>query len=101
MDAAAQRRADVEIRHCTEWEEHQALIDEALAARDFDLAKLAKITAETIKIRQEAERKAWRIDNAPVPSQNLSLTLTNVTNAASADEIKRLLQDEKAGNEIA
>jgi hypothetical protein len=28
---------------------------------DFDAAKLAKITAETIKIRQEGERKAWGI----------------------------------------
>ena len=27
----------------------------------FDKAKLAKITAETIKIRQEGERKAWGI----------------------------------------
>lgn len=95
------RRADVEIRHCTEWEEHQGIIDQALADRDFDLAKLAKITAETIKIRQEAERKAWRIDSAPVPSPTMNLTLNNVQNAASSDEIKRLLTDEKAGEELA
>jgi len=101
LDRAAMRRADVEIRHCTEWEEHQALIDNALAQRDFDLAKLAKITAETIKIRQEGERKAWRIDSVPVPSPTMNLTLNNVQNAASPDEIKRLLAEEKAGTEIA
>lgn len=102
MDLAAQRRADVEIRHCTEWEEHQALIDTALAQRDFELAKLAKITAETIKIRQEGERKAWRIDSTPAPSsQQVSVTLSNVQNVASPEEIKRLLAEEKAGNELA
>jgi hypothetical protein len=101
LDRAAMRRADVEIRHCTEWEEHQSLFDNALADRDFELAKLAKITAETLKIRQEGERKAWRIDSVPMPSPTMNLTLNNVQNAASPEEIKRLLAEEKAGNEIA
>ena len=33
----------------------------AIEKNEFDKAKLAKITAETLKIRQEAERKAWGI----------------------------------------
>ena len=36
---------------------------EALANKDFNAAKLAKITAETIKIRQEGERRAWGIQD--------------------------------------
>lgn len=67
LDRAADAKAAVMLRHKAEWERHQALIDEALAAEDFDKAKLAKITAETLKIRQEGERKAWGIaDKAAV-----------------------------------
>ena len=61
VDRASDAKAAVIVRHKTEWERHQALIDEALEAGDFDKAKLAKITAETLKIRQEGERRAWGI----------------------------------------
>ena len=61
LNRAADAVAAVMIRHKAEWERHQALIDEALEAGDFDKAKLAKITAETLKIRQEGERRAWGI----------------------------------------
>lgn len=60
---AADAKAAVMVRHKEEWERHQTLIDEALAEGDFDKAKLAKITAETLKIRQEGERKAWGIQD--------------------------------------
>ena len=58
---AADAKAAVIQRHKDEWDRHQKIIDEALAAGDFERAKLAKITAETIKIRPEGERKAWGI----------------------------------------
>jgi uncharacterized coiled-coil DUF342 family protein len=58
----ADRRAAVALRHRDEWDEHAKLIHQAIAQRDLELAKMAKITAETIKIRQEAERKAWGLD---------------------------------------
>lgn len=58
---AAGAVASVMLRHKEEWKRHQALIDDALKAGDFNKAKLAKITAETLKIRQEGERKAWGI----------------------------------------
>lgn len=61
LDRAADAKAAVMVRHKEEWVQHQRIIDEALAADDFDKAKLAKITAETLKIRQEGERKAWGI----------------------------------------
>ena len=59
LSKAADAKAEVIKRHKEEWDRHQRIIDEALENNDFERAKLAKITAETIKIRQEAERKAW------------------------------------------
>ena len=61
VDRAADAKAAVILRHKEEWEQHQQLIRQAVESGDFDAAKLAKITAETIKIRQEGERKAWGI----------------------------------------
>lgn len=61
LDRAAEAKAAVITRHQREWDRHQSIIDEALSEGSFDKAKLAKITAETIKIRQEGERKAWGI----------------------------------------
>ena len=61
LDRAADAKAAVILRHKEEWEQHQQLIRAAVESGDFDAAKLAKITAETIKIRQEGERKAWGI----------------------------------------
>lgn len=62
MQAAADAKVQVIQRHKAEWEQHQKLIHDAVAEDDFEKAKLAKITAETIKIRQEGERKAWGLD---------------------------------------
>ncbi len=62
LEKAASAKADVIQRHKAEWDRHQKIIDEAVENNDFEQAKLAKITAETIKIRQEAERRAWGID---------------------------------------
>lgn len=62
-DRAADAKAAVIMRHKEEWEQHQQLIRAAVENGDFDAAKLAKITAETIKIRQEGERKAWGIQD--------------------------------------
>ena len=61
LGKAADAKAAVIERHRREWTEHQHIIAEALLARDFEQAKLAKITAETLKIRQEGERRAWGI----------------------------------------
>jgi hypothetical protein len=59
LDKAAQKKADVIAKHKQEWAKHQKWIDEALGNGDFNAAKLAKITAETIRIRQDGERRAW------------------------------------------
>ena len=66
IDRAAEQKAAVIRRHKEEWDRHKAIMDAALADGDFDRAKLAKITAETINIRQAGERKAWGIVESDV-----------------------------------
>lgn len=61
-------RAEVLIRHRTEWKNVAVLRQEALVIRAsnpdnaFTKAKLAKITAEMTMIQQIGERKAWGLD---------------------------------------
>lgn len=63
-DAEATRRAEVGKRHRDEWSAARALSYGAMKSKDFEAAKLAKISAETLKIIQEGERKAWGLDPA-------------------------------------
>ncbi|MFN7197602.1 MAG: hypothetical protein ACK4MJ_10585, partial [Hylemonella sp.] len=60
IDAAAERGADVVRRHQAEWEDHRARFGSVPA--DFEDGKLAKISAEMLRIRQEGERRAWGLD---------------------------------------
>ena len=61
---AVDLRAQVLDRHRKEWAAPRQLSYEAVKARDFEKAKLAKITSETLKIIQDGERKAWGLDVA-------------------------------------
>lgn len=63
LDEAAERTAAVVNRHRDEWDSHMRLLNNAIKSEDFGKAKLAKITAETLKIRQDGERKAWGLDS--------------------------------------
>ena len=74
ISAASDKVADVINRHRVEWQEQEALAAEAVKKRDFNLAKLAKITAETIAIRQAGERKAWGFKDASI-EQHQTLNL--------------------------
>lgn len=58
---AQEEKAAVIYRHRKEWEEHNEIMQHAIAMRDAEEAKFAKLTAEILKIRQEGERKAWGI----------------------------------------
>ena len=77
VDAAAVRKADVILRHRDAWPKIKALNAQAIEAQDFNAAKLAKITAETERIIQDGERKAWGItdksEDTPSPSQTVSV----------------------------
>ena len=69
VEAAADRMAAVVERHKTEWDGPRGIAQTAVANQDQDAAKLAKITAETLKIIQEGERKAWGLDSPAKPSE--------------------------------
>lgn len=60
----AEKRAEILHRHRKEWAAPRKLSYEAVNNRDFDRAKLAKITSETLQIIQSGERKAWGLDKA-------------------------------------
>jgi hypothetical protein len=95
IDAEASRRADVVQRHRDEWEEHKHIVDTAIGTKDFESAKLAKITAETLKIRQEAERKAWAIDAQVAPVTNIPVSQVSGPQA-SIEEIRDVLKENAA-----
>jgi len=61
-DTPVNQRAEVIARHRREWAVVRGLSGEAIKGRDFERAKLAKITSETIKIVQDGERRAWGLD---------------------------------------
>lgn len=60
IDAAADRTAAVVERHRQEWNEHRARFGSAPAS--FEDGKLAKISAEMLRLRQDGERRAWGLD---------------------------------------
>lgn len=62
IDAAAERGAEVVRRHQAEWEDHRARFGSV--PDSFEDGKLAKISAEMLRIRQEGERRAWGLDEA-------------------------------------
>lgn len=62
LETEAERRASVIIQHRDEWNDIRGLRLEATKNKDFEIAKLAKITAETAALTQMAERRAWGID---------------------------------------
>lgn len=59
---AVEMRAAVLDRHRKEWQAPRQLSYEAIKERNFERAKLAKISAETLMLIQSGERKAWGLD---------------------------------------
>lgn len=56
-------RANILDRHRKEWSAPRAVAYEAISKRDFDLAKLAKITSETLTLIQVGECRAYGINH--------------------------------------
>lgn len=77
IDKSADEKVEIVKRHRKEWAEHKLLIDAAIREEDYEKARLAKITAETIKIRQEGERRAWGILDITAP-QAVSNSLVKI-----------------------
>lgn len=61
LEQAADARAAVISRHKDEWNGFTKQFAAARGSGDFEELKKAKITAETMRIKQEGERKAWGI----------------------------------------
>lgn len=62
VELAVNMRATILGRHREELEGSRKIVYEAIQKKNFDMAKLGKITAETLVIVQNAERKAWGLD---------------------------------------
>lgn len=69
VKSAVEMRADMLDRHRREWNLPRNHIYSAMneaktnPAKGFEMAKMAKITAEAFSIIHQNERKAWNIDN--------------------------------------
>lgn len=61
-------------RHRKEWELPRRLAYQAVQNNNFDTAKLAKISSETLRNIQDMERKAWGIDKNE-PENNITVVI--------------------------
>lgn len=86
-DHAVGIRAAVLDRHRKEWAAPRKLAYESVTKRDFELAKLAKITAETLQIVQVGECRAFGLDHASRGNDGGTVVLIERGGAAPADEI--------------
>ena len=59
---AVELRAKLLESHRKEWMSVRAIVWDAINRRDFERAKLGKITSEAMRIIQKGERKAWGLD---------------------------------------
>ncbi len=77
VEVAVDLRAQVIDRHRKEWRIIDMLLGEHVKTRDFDKAKLTKITAEALAIKQLNERKAWGLDvkGEEAGSQNVTVVI--------------------------
>lgn len=76
VNQAADRKAAILQKHRDAWPAIKKLNARALEEQDFDAAKLAKISAETEKIIQEGERKAWGITDKVETESSSKLEIT-------------------------
>ncbi len=82
-----EQRAAVLARHRAEWADHLDLWWDAHHTRNLELARLAKLQAETLRIRQADERRAWSLDADADPT----VTLDPAQNLARIHELLRAL----------
>nr|CRH05462.1 Conserved protein of unknown function [Candidatus Magnetococcus massalia] len=63
IDAEAKRKAIVIQKQRRAWNKQEKIMNEALTSKDYEIGRVAKITAEALRIRQEGERRAWGIND--------------------------------------
>jgi hypothetical protein len=79
IDAEAEKRVEIVRNHREEWQSVRQLSREAAKEKNFEKAKLAKITAETIQIIQSGERKAWGLDQLMAVNNTTNTNMPQVT----------------------
>lgn len=72
---AALARANLLEKHQKEWDYPRTLAYQAIKDKNFDLAKLAKITSETLTNTQNGERKAWGLDKGNGNETNIRVVI--------------------------
>lgn len=92
-------RAQVLDRHRKEWAAPRKLAYEAVQKRDFELAKLAKITSETLTLVQGGECKAYGINHEARAAD--ARTVVVVDRSASDAEVVDAVAPGGAGAEVA
>ena len=70
LSGIEKERAEVLARHKDEWLRHRVLLDEVMAGGDYEQARLVKTLAETLKIRQDGERRTWGLADRPEPERS-------------------------------
>ncbi|EKK5568025.1 hypothetical protein PN823_004445 [Enterobacter hormaechei] len=74
VEHALTERKRLMERHRKEWDLPRRLAYEAVKNNNFETAKLAKISSETLRNIQEMERKAWGIEKAE-PENNITVVI--------------------------
>lgn len=72
---AASARALLMEKHQKEWDYPRSLAYQAIKEKNFELAKLAKITSETLTNTQNGERKAWGLDKGNGNETNIRVVI--------------------------
>lgn len=80
-------RGQVLDRHRKEWAAPRKLAYEAVSKRDFELAKLAKITSETLTLVQGGECKAYGINHDARAADGRTVVVVDRADAAVVQEV--------------
>jgi hypothetical protein len=74
-EAAVQRRAEVLTTHRKEWVAVRTLAYASIKSKDSEAARHVKTVAESLKIVQEGERKAWGLDTEEKKPPAVTVTI--------------------------
>lgn len=85
VESAADAKVAVIQRHRGAWPKIKELNAQAIEAQDFNAAKLAKITAETERIIQDGERRAWGIQDKIETEVSGGVAVTHAVSAEVAE----------------
>jgi len=86
IDAAIDLRSGIIETHRAEWGSHRELFTLAAIATDLDLCRIAKMSVEMLKVRQEGERRAWGLDAIAAPEDH----------SPSSEELDRIYENAMA-----